>query len=385
MTSQGADRTEAKESLDTVLVACLEAIEEGRPPDREALLARYPEFAAELREFLDGHERLDRCTAPVRAALAWVEPESFGDYELLGQIARGGTAVVWKARQRSLNRLVAIKVIGTGVAAPADALARMRNEAEIVAALDHPHIAPIHEVGEQNGRLYLSMKLFAGGSLADHLPRYVAEPREAARLVATVAWAVHHAHQRGVLHLDLKPSNILLDDEGRPHVADFGLAKRAEGDAGLTQTGAIVGTPGYMSPEQASGRRGTVTVAADVYGLGAVLFALLTGQPPFRGETVLESLERVRSREPEPPSGSNSRVSRDLETVCLKCLEKDPQRRYPSAEALAEDLERWMRGEPVVARRVGAVGRLWRWAGGTRCSRRFRGCRRGSSRSWRRG
>jgi WD40 repeat protein len=238
---------------------------------------------------------------------------------------------------------------------------RFRNEAEVLAQLDHPHIVLVHDVGEHEGRVYFSMKLIEGGGLDGQLERFPDDPQSAARLVAQAARAVHHAHQRGILHRDLKPSNILLDREGQPHVSDFGLSKRIESDGSLTQTGAIVGTPQYMAPEQTSGRKGAVTTATDVYGLGAVLYALLTGRPPFQSETVLETLEQVKTRDPEPPRRINAKVDRDLETICLKCLQKEPQRRYESAQALAEDLERWLRGEPIQARRIGWGQRIWRW------------------------
>jgi serine/threonine-protein kinase len=286
---------------------------------------------------------------------------SFGDFELLGLLGHGGMGIVYKARQQSLNRIVAVKMIRAGTWAELDEVRRFRNEAEAVANLDHPQIVTIYEVGTHDGLHYFSMKLIDGPSLAELLPRYTADPRAAAGLVAEVARAVHHAHQRGILHRDLKPSNIVLDQEGHAHVTDFGLAKRIAGSGEATISGSILGTPSYMSPEQASGRRGAVTTATDVYGLGAILYAMLTGRPPFQGESVVETLEQVRERAPERPSLVNRRIPRDLETVCLKCLEKDPRRRYGTAAALAEDLDRFLRGEPVKARPVGRAEALGRW------------------------
>ena len=285
----------------------------------------------------------------------------FGDYELIKELGRGGMGVVFKARQISLNRPVALKMLKADVLATDDELRRFQNEAEAVARLDHPHIVPIFEVGEHHRRRYFTMKLIGGSSLDRKLADYAADPRAAARLVATAAAAVHHAHQRGLLHRDLKPANILLDDRDEPHVSDFGLAKRVDGDSELTAPGAILGTPSYMSPEQASGRLGAVTTASDVYGLGAILYALLTGRAPFRGDSLAETLEQVRERPPESPSRSNPLVPRDLEVICLKCLEKDPARRYASAQALAEDLGRFVAGEPIAARPTGPFERGWLW------------------------
>jgi tetratricopeptide (TPR) repeat protein len=227
--------------------------------------------------------------------------------------------------------------------------------------LDHPGIVPVYEVGEHHGQYYFSMKLVAGGSLVPLLDRYKDDPKAAARLAAEAAEAVSHAHARGVLHRDLKPANILVDPEGRPHVSDFGLAKRVEADVEFTQSGAILGTPAYMSPEQAHGRRGSITTATDVYGLGAVLYALLTGRPPFECESVVETVDAVRNAPPELPTRLNAVVPRDLETICLKCLEKDPRRRYPSAVALADDLHAWLDNRPIAACRVGPAERAWLW------------------------
>jgi serine/threonine-protein kinase len=270
----------------------------------------------------------------------------FGDYELLRVLGRGGMGVVYKAKQQSLNRLVAVKMIRAGHWAGEEEVRRFKNEAEAVANLDHPQIVTIHEVGEHHGHHYFSMKLVDGPSLAGLLPRYAADPRAAATLVAEAARAVHHAHQRGILHRDLKPSNILLDAEGRPHVTDFGLARRIEGDSDLSVSGAILGTPAYMSPEQASGRRGAITTAVDVYGLGAVLYAVFTGRAPFLCETVVATLEQVREQAPERPRLINSKVDRDLETICLKCLEKDPRRS-------GDDLSQVPRKGPAQAVRLG--------------------------------
>jgi serine/threonine protein kinase/tetratricopeptide (TPR) repeat protein len=283
-------------------------------------------------------------------------------YEVERELGRGGMGIVYRARQMALNRTVALKVIRAGGFATDAERLRFQNEAEAVAQLDHPQIVPIHEVGERGGLLYFSMKLVTGAGLDERLDHYQGDPRASARVTMLVAEAVHHAHQRGILHRDLKPANILLDERGDPHVTDFGLARRIEGEGELTRSGLIVGTPSYMSPEQASGKKGTpLTTATDVYGLGSILYALLAGRAPHAGSSLVETLDLVREASPEPPSRRNPIVPRDLEVICLKCLEKDPSRRYPDAQALADDLQRWLSGQPITARPVGPLTRLAMW------------------------
>ncbi len=284
-----------------------------------------------------------------------------GDYELLSVLGQGGMGIVYKARQISLKRDVALKMIRNAGFASDDQRRRFQNEAEAVAFLNHPGIVPIYEVGNYEDQHYFSMKLIDGDGLDRRLTAYIENPRGTAGLVAEVAEAVHHAHQRGLLHRDLKPANILVDAGGHPHLTDFGLAKRIEGESGLTVSGAIMGTPAYMAPEQALGKNSLVTTASDVYGLGAILYAMLAGQAPFRGDSVLETLEKVRHDSPKAPSDLNPRLPTDLEVICLKCLEKDPGRRYGSARELADDLRRWLNGEPIRARPVSTTVMAWKW------------------------
>jgi hypothetical protein len=284
-------------------------------------------------------------------------PASFGDYALLAELGRGGMGIVFKASQASLHRTVAVKMLLPNAVASASELLRFRTEVEATACLRHPHIVRVHQVGEIDGRPYYSMDFIDGPSLTQRVAEGPLAGKVAARYLATIARAIHHAHGQGILHRDLKPSNILLDADDQPHVTDFGLAKRLGGDARQTRTGTILGTPSYMAPEQAAGSQ-QLTPAVDIYGLGALLYELLTGRPPFRAETPLDTLVQVLECAPAPPRLLNPNVERDVETICLKCLEKDPRRRYASAEALAVDLERYQAGEAISARNLNLVDRL---------------------------
>ncbi len=304
----------------------------------------------------------------------------FGDYEIDRELARGGMGVVFRARQISLNRAVALKMILAGQLADENDVKRFYTEAEAAAHLDHPGIVPIYEIGQHEGQHFFSMAFVEGRSLAERLAEGPMPARDAAALLLEVARAIEHAHSRGVIHRDLKPSNILIDTNGRPRVTDFGLAKRVQGDSGLTGSGQIMGTPSYMPPEQAAGKRGEVGPAADVYALGATLYAMITGRPPFQAATAMDTVIQVISDDPVPPRRLNASIPRDLETICLNCLEKDPLRRYPSAAALGEELRRFLAGEPISARPVTRLERAIKWAG---AGPRSPGCW-GWSRWWRR-
>ena len=288
--------------------------------------------------------------------------QRLADYDLLEPIARGGMGIVYRARQRSLGRTVAVKLILAGELATPDFIERFQIEAEAAARLEHPNIIPIYEVGQAEGRHFFSMKLVEGGNLAERLAKggRFSLP-DSVRLTIKLARAVHFAHQRGILHRDIKPNNVLLDSQAEPVLTDFGLAKLVEKDSQITHTLAVIGTPSYISPEQAAGKVRQFTTAVDVYGLGALFYELLCGVPPFAGGTTLATIRLVLEKDPERPSRRNPEVDRDLETICLKCLEKEPARRYQSAESLAEDLERWLAGEPIQARPIGAVERLGKW------------------------
>jgi serine/threonine protein kinase/predicted Zn-dependent protease len=305
----------------------------------------------------DGMRAVDRKRAARPASMLG----DFGDYELLEEIGRGGQGVVYRAHQKSLNRTVALKVIGLGYWATEAHLKRFRREAEAAASLEHPCIVPIYEVGEREGSCYFSMKFVEGGQLDEVMKREPMSIRQASELIAKVARTVHYAHEHGILHRDIKPGNVLLDAKGEPLLTDFGLARLVETESTVTRTMDVLGTPSYMAPEQAVGNNVAVSSATDVYGLGAILYQLLTGHPPFAGGTTYETIRLLLDTEPRQPRLLNPKIDRELSTICLKCLEKDPKRRYSSALALAEDLERWLKHEPILARHTGIFARGKKW------------------------
>ena len=370
--------------LGEAVAECFCAIERGEVVSQEEWIARYPDLATDLQEFFQNEQTVANAAAAPRSAVRRETendlpfavakrseltqnaaprgfPREFGEYELLGTLGYGGMGVVYRARKKNLDREVALKMISPNRLPRASDAQRFRQEAEVVARLDHPHIAPIYDVGEYDGQPYFTMKLMEGGSLDGYLERFRDDSRQAVRLMIDVAGAVCHAHQRGIVHRDLKPSNILLDEAGRAYVTDFGLAKYLTSDRELTCLGELLGTPAYMAPELAAGRSSELSAATDVYGLGAILYALLTGLAPFRGLTVAETIERVIRSDPDPPSSVNRGVDRDLQTICLKCLEKQPARRYHCPSRLADDLQRWLDGRPVLARPISRAAKSLRW------------------------
>ncbi len=394
-------RSEPEEVLALIEHEVVLRQEMGETPHLEEYLGRFPQLAHDLRLHFQVHDalRTEPLPRPTLVGRARAGGRPAGDrpalpgYEVLGELGRGGMGVVYKARQVALDRVVAVKMILAGSHAGAEERARFRREAEAAARLHHPHVVQIYEVGEAEGRPYLALEYVDGGSLDRRTAGTPQPAAAAARLVETLAQAVQYAHERGIVHRDLKPSNVLLQesttgdtgDTGKdrsrhtnglvssssgasvvhstiPKIADFGLAKRLDGGPGPTQSGDLLGTPSYMAPEQAEGKSGTTGPATDVYGLGAILYELLTGRPPFKAETPLDTLLQVRSEEPVSPSQLQPHCPRDLATICLKCLHKEPRRRYPCAVALAEDLRRFLDGKPIRARPVGAAERALKWA-----------------------
>jgi serine/threonine protein kinase/WD40 repeat protein len=363
-----------EDRLAEIVTRYFQAREHGAPVDPDALIAENPDLADDLRSFFAAQSQVARAAASFKAAydpnLATVGADGgaslpamvryFGDYELLEEIARGGMGVVYKARQVSLDRPVALKMILAGQLASTADVQRFKQEAQAAASLDHPNILPIYEVGEHHGQQYFSMKMVSGGNLAAKMTELRRDLKSGIDLFIAVAEAVSFAHQRGILHRDLKPANILIDADGTPFVTDFGLAKKVEGDSSITQSGAVVGTPSYMAPEQARASK-NVSTAVDTYSLGAMLYEFVAGQPPFRGESMYETLQKVIEEPPADPRSINRTASRDLSVIAMKCLAKDPARRYSTVAALIDDLKRFRRGEPISARPVGRFERLGMW------------------------
>jgi serine/threonine-protein kinase len=368
MTSE--KQQDADEQLAVVLDRLAEAHGRGEKIDINAEAAALPALSDELRELwaaiqiadlVGGAAEAGWSGSGTLAATAFELPAQFGDFELLEEVGRGGMGVVYKARQASLDRTVALKMVLRGELASADDLARFRAEAEAAAQLNHTGIVPVYEVGQHDGHSFFSMQLIEGETLSQRLADGPLPPREAATVLLQVSRAIHAAHDAGVLHRDVKPSNILIDHDGRPHVTDFGLAKRVEDQESLTRTGAVLGTPSYLAPEQAAGARGAVGPATDVYSLGAVLYQMLTGRPPFQAATPLETVMLVVEQDVVPPRLLNARADRDLELIALRCLQKPPELRYASAAALADDVQAYLDGDPISARsgRFSAVMARW--------------------------
>ncbi len=405
-------------TLDSIIADYLRAAESGDAPDHKELIDEHPELADDLGSFFANHEEMNHAASADEETLPPAQPvedktlpaagakpvdetmaaqsvpaedatlptigteeclalvsrhsagadvsamenklKNFGDYELLEEIARGGMGVVYKARQPKLNRIVALKMILAGQLAGEEDVARFHAEAEAAANLDHPGIVPVYEVGEHEGQHFFSMGFVEGESLADRIKDGPLPPREAAEYTKKIAQAIAFAHERGVIHRDLKPANVLLDQKDQPKVTDFGLAKIVEGDSGLTATGQILGTPSYMPPEQAAGQLDRVNEAADIYSLGAMLYTLITGRPPFQADSHLDTLMQILEQDPAPPRLLNPKVDRDLETICLKCLEKDPARRYASAGTLSADLDRFTEGEAISVKSLNLLDRVAR-------------------------
>jgi WD40 repeat protein/tRNA A-37 threonylcarbamoyl transferase component Bud32 len=366
----GFDPPDYESVLGDVIAAYLRSVESGQPPSREALIEQHPELAEELSEFFANHDRLEQLAQPLRVAASPAPEQTekhnpsvryFGDYELLEQIAQGGMGVVYKARQLSLNRLVAVKMIRSGLLATDADVKRFSAEAEAAANLRHPGIVPIYEVGVHDGQHYYSMEYVEGRDLSQIVHDNPLAPAKAAAYVRDMAEIVEYSHREGVVHRDLKPANVLIDGSDRVRITDFGLAKRVGSDADLTTTGQVIGTPKYMSPEQAAAQHALIGPASDVYALGSILYELLTGRAPFRSDSAIDILRQIQEDDPVRPQLLNARLPKDLETICLKCLEKEPRRRYASAQDLADELGRYLRGEPIKARPLSRTTRAVRW------------------------
>lgn len=339
----------------------------GESVNRAQFVADFPEFTQAIDQALSQASAEETKAKGVQGTqpnirTSGTAPTMLGPYELLAELGRGGMGIVYRARQRSLNRLVALKLIRSGEWAGAEELSRFRREAEAAAALEHPAIVPVYEVGEDQGFVYFSMGLVEGGSLAERVNESALPERQAAEYVELIARGVAYAHLQGVIHRDLKPANILLDKQNQPKITDFGLAKRLQDDKELTTTGQVLGTPAYMPPEQARGDLSQIGPASDIYSLGAILYRLLAGRAPFQAASLVDTLHDVISAEPVPPRKLVPNLAADLETICLKCLEKHPEKRYATATALSDDLQRWRNGEPIHARRSSTAERAWKWA-----------------------